>query len=66
MIMSNVTYLPRHSLDVWRKVDAYLLAAGEPMARLGEMSPFYADRQRTALRIAELIIAGRHTPACAP
>lgn len=62
--MNDLIQFPDRSLDVWRKVDAYLLAAGEPMAQLGEMSPFYYGGERAPLRIAELILAGRRTPAC--
>ena len=64
--MSATLYqFPTSSLDKWRQVDAYMLAAGETVAKLGEMSVFYDDRTRHPRDIAALIIAGRRQPVFA-
>ena len=58
----NPLPIPHIPLDRWRQVDAYMLAAGETVAKLGEMSVFYNDRTRHPRDIAALIITGRRQP----
>jgi len=58
---AEIVPFPQDSLTFWRHVDALMLAAREPPAKLGEMSPHYGQR-RTVPDTVAAIIAGRRSP----
>ena len=58
---AEIVPFPTDGLTFWRRVDAILLAAREPPAKMGEMTPHYKMR-RTVADTAAAIIAGRHVP----